>query len=802
MASRAPSPARALDGTQTTHVYTEFIGALGNETGLVFNDITGRGGIVRLMILESGAKARTVNKYLGKGWIVEACNGHVQDLPSNGNGKGRSKAMWASNNGNLPEPPWDWTDGAERVINKILDKATQKGVDEVYIATDPDREGEFIAWRLSILFSDFPVVKRVTFNEITKTAVNEAIQESGEIDEDLVDAAKVRRFMDRLVGYRCSRFSKSWRLASMGRVQTPTLGFIVERELEREAHIPIEYHSVHVDSDGVRFNVRFHEKDEEDAWTDDSGKHRADRTADSVLAGTAFDALKNAKAISIVSVKEGKTNRNPQPPFTTDTLLQAASSTLGWSVAKTSRMASILYQSGHITYIRTDSTRTNSGARDKVKEYIKNQFGDNHLGSGVLGSDAKKGTSNVQDAHEAIRPTRPEKTDVDVGADEQRLYGLIWARFAASQMSPSIRERRDMRATVDGLEKPLTGSASWRIHAGWEAVYTKYHGDVRTSPPIYALEEESEWNISKSKENPLMVTDETKPPRRFSESSIVQAMKKAEIGRPSTYVSTVSKLSARDYIKVEGSSLIPTEGGRMMWLDVVPFYNEQNESGGLFTPLFTSKMEESLDGIEHGRVNGPEIWNSFVEEFRSMHNRALERKREFPTPKQMALLESRMPHLNDKRREELLSGKSLEELTGDDARRIIEQLFDSEGDNGHLPPSEKQTALIVKLSDQAGLELDATLEKAGVADLSELTGGREGTASELISQMIEMSKNLPATPPQVDLVNKLSEQHEVPLSEMLAMAGLKDISEMSKSDASIIINEMKKRSRRGKSRQS
>jgi len=700
------------------------------------------------MILESGAKARTVNKYLGKGWIVEACNGHVQDLPS-GKGKGRSKAMWASNNGNLPEPPWDWTEGAEKVINKILDKATQKGVEEVYIATDPDREGEFIAWRLSVLFSDFPVVKRVTFNEITKTAVNEAIQESGEINVDLVDAAKVRRFMDRLVGYRCSRFSKSWRLASMGRVQTPTLGFIVERELEREAHIPIEYHSVHVDSDGVRFNVRFHEKDDENAWTDDSGKHRADRTADSILAGAAFDALENATAISIVSVKEGKTNRNPQPPFTTDTLLQAASSALGWSVAKTSRMASALYQSGHITYIRTDSTRTNSGAREKVKEYIKKEFGDDHLGSGVLGRDAKKGSSNVQDAHEAIRPTRPEMIDVDAGADERRLYGLIWARFAASQMSPSIRERRDMRATVDGLEEPLTGSASWRIHAGWETVYTKYHGDVRTSPPEYALEEGGEWNISKSKENPLMVTDETKPPKRFSESSIVRAMKKVEIGRPSTYVSTVSKLSARGYIKVEGSSLIPTKEGRMMWLDVVPFYNEQEESEGLFTPLFTSKMEDSLDGVE--------------------------------------------------RRNELLLGKSLSELTGDDARSIIEQLYDSEGDNGHLPPSEKQTNLIVKLSDQAGLELDATLKKAGVADLSELTGGREGTASELISQMIEMSKNLPATPPQVDLVNKLSEQYEVPLSELLAIAGLKDISEMSKSDASIIINEMKKRSRRRRS---
>ena len=298
-----------------------------------------------------------------------------------------------------------------------------------------------------------------------------------------------------------------------------------------------------------------------------------------------------------------------------------------------------------------------------------------------------------------------------------------------------------------------------------------------------------------------MVTDETKPPKRYSESSIVRAMKQAEIGRPSTYVSTVSKLSARGYIEVEGGSLNPTEAGRMMWLDVVPFYNEQEESEGLFTPRFTSQMEENLDEIEHGSIGGSEVWNRFVEEFRSMHNRALDRKREFPTPRQFALIESRIPHLRQERKDELLSGKTLDELTGDDARRIIEQLYDPQGDNGHLPPSEKQTELIVKLSDQIGLGLDATLKNAGVADLSELTGGRDGTASELITQMIELSRNLPATPAQIDLVNKLSEQHEVPLNEMLAIAGLIEISEMSKADASSIINEMKKRSRRSRSSQ-
>ncbi|HIC75117.1 MAG TPA: type IA DNA topoisomerase, partial [Candidatus Poseidoniales archaeon] len=243
---------------------------------------------MKLMILESGAKARTIKKYLGRGWIVDACNGHVQDLPNNGGTKQDSKAMWAAKPNELPNPPWSWTGRAERVITAIRRKASAKNVDEIYIATDPDREGEFIAWRLKELLNDLGVIKRVSFNEITKAAVQSAIDDPRDIDMDLVDAAKVRRFMDRLVGFRCSRFCRSWSLVSMGRVQTPTLGFIVERELEREAHVPIPYHSVQAVSDGVTFKVRFHEKEEAEAWRDGDGKHHPDRTSDTDLASDAF----------------------------------------------------------------------------------------------------------------------------------------------------------------------------------------------------------------------------------------------------------------------------------------------------------------------------------------------------------------------------------------------------------------------------------------------------------------------------------------------------------------------------------
>ena len=331
-------------------------------------------GKMKLVILESKAKARTIKKYLGRGWMVESCNGHVQDLPSRDGSKASSKALWASKPGELPNPPWMWTERAEGIVGKIHSKASASDVDEVFIATDPDREGEFIAWRLSIIFSDFPSISRVSFNEITKQAVIAALDNPKHLDMSLVEAAMVRRFMDRLVGFRCSKFCRSWRLRSMGRVQTPTLGFVVNRELEREAHVPKEYHSVSVGSNGVVLKVKFHESGDPNAWFDDDGKIHPDRTSDTKVAELAYSTLRSSNTLALESVHEGKVRRRPQPPFTTDTMLQSANSRLGWSISKTSAVASSLYQSGHITYIRTDSTRTNADARNGVRELISNIF--------------------------------------------------------------------------------------------------------------------------------------------------------------------------------------------------------------------------------------------------------------------------------------------------------------------------------------------------------------------------------------------------------------------------------------------
>jgi DNA topoisomerase-1 len=747
------------------------------------------------MILESGAKARTIKKYLGKGWIVDACNGHVQDLPTRGGTKQDNKAMWSSKEGELPNPPWSYTDRAEKIISKLRKKAQTNSVEEIYIATDPDREGEFIAWRLKEIFSDYDSIYRVSFNEITNSAVQEAIESPRDIDMDLVDAAKVRRFMDRLVGFRCSRFSRSWNLASMGRVQTPTLGFIVERELQRDAHVPIPYHSIKVDSNGVSFKVRFHEKDDEGAWKDDDGKHHPDRTFDGELAESAIKKIRDSDGLVLESVREGKTNRKPQPPFTTESMLRAANGRMGWSIGRTNRVATSLYQSGHITYIRTDSTRTSKAARDRIRSLIEKEYGSNHLGSGALGPDAKKGASNVQDAHEAIRPTQPEvKTLTDVDADQQSLYRLIWGRFAASQMSDSVRERRDLVAKASDLELQLYGTSSWRIHAGWEVVYSA-DKDVKTEPPGVGFEIGTTWGFTSTEENPLLTSDETKPPRRFTESSIIQEMKKADIGRPSTYLTTVGKLVDRGYVDKEGSSLIPTDQGRLLWIEVVPFYgSDENSSGtiseGLFTPRFTALMESSLDEVEEGDTSGAVVWHKFVTDFRNMHNIALELRKEKPTVKQRNFIINRTARMEDDAKSELFQGKNIDELSGEDARRIIEDLNNSS--DGDIPPSEKQMALIIRLADKNSVDLETLLKQLGLDDLDELTGGRDGTASSLINKLIGIDKDSPATEKQVATIKSMSENLEISIEDAMAIGEVTTIDEITKNEASGLIGTMKK----------
>jgi len=741
---------------------------------------------MKLVILESGAKAKTIKKYLGKGWIVDACNGHVQDLPSNRKSKDSSKAMWASKPGELPQPPWSWTERAERVMSKIKSKAKKSGVDEVFIATDPDREGEFIAWRLGEILSDFDSVKRVSFNEITKDAVSAAISNPKELDMDLVEAAIVRRLMDRLVGFRCSKFCRSWKLRSMGRVQTPTLGYIVEKEIEREAHVPKEYNSVSVQSNDVELRVRFHESNDSGAWLDDDGKHFPDRTSDTELAKSAFNLINSNRSLILSAVKEGTVNRKPKEPFTTDTMLQTSSSMLGWSISKTSKIASILYQSGHITYIRTDSTRTNSNAREEVRNYIEGNFGQDFLGDGIGETGKSKGS--VQDAHEAIRPTKPSLVEAGGDRDEKSLYRLIWSRFAASQMSNSIRERRSLTFSCDGLDTPIIGTSTWRTHAGWEEVFSWSYKDVQTNPPSIGFTEGSNWNIDEDAE---LTIDFTKPPRRFTESSIIQQMKKDGIGRPSTYVSTVSKLVDRKYVDKEGSSLIPTTNGRTLWIDVTPFYNKTDVyDQGLFTYGFTSSMEEKLDLIETGQANAAEQWTYFVDTFRDMHNIALEKRREKPTVRQIQFLQGILNRMTEQQKKDLVGDNSVEELSGDRVREIIDGL--DETAQANIPPSEKQIATILKISDRLKIDLDNFLKEMGESDINGLTGGRGGTASNAIGALIDLDKNSPATEKQVATIISMTESLEMAIEDAIAAVKADSIETISKSDASTLIGNLKK----------
>ncbi len=741
---------------------------------------------MKLVILESGAKARTIKKYLGKGWIVDACNGHVQDLPSGRKNKDSSKAMWTSKPGELPKPPWSWTERAERTMSKITSKAKKSGVDEVFIATDPDREGEFIAWRLSEILSNFDSVKRVSFNEITKEAVLSSIANPQELDMDLVEAAIVRRLMDRLVGFRCSKFCRSWKLKSMGRVQTPTLGYIVEKEIEREAHIPKEYNSVGVYSNGVELKVRFHESDDSDAWIDNDGKHFPDRTSDTELAKLAFDQINSNRSVKLDSIKEGTVSRKPKAPFTTDTMLQTSSSTLGWSIAKTSKIASTLYQSGHITYIRTDSTRTNSTARNQIRKHIEDNYGKEFIGEGV--GDKTKGKGSVQDAHEAIRPTDPLVEVVGDDKDEKSLYRLIWSRFAASQMSNSVRERRSLTFTCSGLSVPLTGTSSWRTHAGWEEVFAWSNNDIQTSPPNIGFVAGSNWEID---EDAGLTVDFTKPPRRFTESSIIQQMKRDGIGRPSTYVSTVSKLVDRKYVEKDGSSLIPTSNGMTLWTEVTPFYNETDVyDEGLFTYGFTSSMEEKLDLIEAGEAKASEQWSHFADTFRDMHNIALEKRREKPTIRQIQFLQGILNRMTEPERRELVGDHSVDQLSGEQVRNIIDNLDDNA--KSRIPPSEKQIATILKLVDRLNIDIGKFLSDMGESDINDLTGGRGGTASNAIGSLIEMDKNSPATEKQVATIISMAETLEMPIEDAIAAAKAESIDTISKSDASILIGNLKK----------
>ena len=736
-----------------------------------------------------------------------ATGGHVETLPDDRkrHGKDAKKAYWANRPGELPSPPWVFTDRGEGAVEKILEEA---GDDPTFwIATDPDREGEFIAWCLNRLLASHGPTRRVTFQEVTEEAVKAALEHPRDVDARMVDSALVRKFIDRLVGFRTSKTANAivpGRGASMGRVQTPTLGFVVERELEREAHEPIPYFEVHARAEEVGFKVRFHDRDDADAWRNETGRVDTARTFNREAAEGAHGALAEAGALTLDSVTTRTRQRKPDAPFSTDALLQTAGSRFSWSPRKTSALASMLYEAGHITYIRTDSTRLAASAVKRAREVVGDAFGEDHLGPEARANVA---TGPTQDAHEAIRPTRLDVEEVDVDdADAERLYRLVRAQTLASQMAPSERTIVSLEAAAEGLDLPLTGSVSWRTFDGWEAAYAEFMGDVDTSPPEVPLEEGARWSLDPSeeeRENPLLIEDETKPPPRYRPHTLIKAMKEAGIGRPSTYSRTVDKLEERDYVRIDEGQLVPTERGRTVWLEAAPLYardgDEEHDAEELFDTEYTALMEERLDRIATGELAAPEAWEEWRDRIRDLHEAARERKKSgrstmkqqkllgrllanpaaeavvgdveameplselswqeaqelagrlreagvqpVPTSKQLDYLEQLAAdlELGADELDELIGVREIADIrTSPQASDAIETL--KEIHDERRPPSEKQRRFIEDLMKQADVDDAEAAELAGVASLDDLSGGAEGSASALIDalqQRLETAK--------------------------------------------------------------
>jgi len=765
---------------------------------------------MNVLIVESAAKSRTLQKYLEGDWAVVATGGHVETLPNDRkvSGKDAKKAYWANRPGELPTPPWVWTDRGEKAVDAILEAGGDEPV--FWIATDPDREGEFIAWRLDQILREHGPTRRVTFQEVTREAVMEAIHNPRGVDEPMVDSALVRKFLDRLVGFRTSKTASSivGRGASMGRVQTPTLGFVVEKELEREAFVPTPYFEVRAVADGQDLRVRFHESGDPDRWVDAQGKSSAYRTFDGDLARGAADALEAAGQVTLTEVRDGKgSSRSPKTPFTTDALLQEAGAKLGWSPGKTSALASMLYEAGHITYIRTDSTRLADSAVKAARGAIRKEHGEDLLGA-AAGKNAAGGPT--QDAHEAIRPTRLEAADVKIDDDDaRRLYRLVRARTLASQMKPSRRASRTIDAACDGLDRTLRTTLSWQTFAGWEAVYREFMETPPTAPPDVPMQAGATWTLDPAEEetpNPRLIEDETQPPGRYRPHTLIRKMKDAGIGRPSTYARTVDKLEERGYLEQDGGALVPTERGRSVWLEAAPLYSREAEdddaatAAELFDAEFTALMEDGLDEVARGSTPAPAQWEAWRDLVRDLHEVARERKKSgASTPRQHQLLRrvlenvpesmalpvqlpDDLTELNYREAQEVtshlreagvepapseaqiglierlledlqLEGEELEDAVGaagiegirtsGRASEVIDEL--QRITDERRPPSAKQRRFIEGLMKETGTSEEEAAALVELESLDDLTGGREGTASALIDELTERKKELAGT---------------------------------------------------------
>ena len=571
-----------------------------------------------IVIVESPAKAKTLEKFLGKDFKVLASYGHVRDLPRKGLGVDRSHSY---------EPTYEILQGKEKTINEL--RKAVKGAENVYLAADPDREGEAISWHLQETLkpgAGKAKFHRVRFNEITKKAVLASMEAAGEIDGRLVDAQQARRIIDRLVGYEVSDllWKKIWRGLSAGRVQTVALRIICERENEIEAFVPVRYWTVDATLEGKMppaFTARLSSFEGEKLKFDGSDPRLPDEAAALRVRDEASKAV-----WKVASVETSERHKNPAPPFITSQLQQAAARRLGYAVRRTMQIAQRLYEGreipgrgtvGLITYMRTDSTRVSQDALSAVRGLIGAQFGEDSLPESPRYFKSRRDT---QDAHEAIRPTYldlpPEEVARHVAPDEAKLYRLIWERFVASQMTPAVYDTTS--ADIEAGKAIYRASGSTLKFPGYLAAYGVSAEDEEESekdspklPPLTQGETLRLLELTPEKK-------ETQPPPRFNEASLVKFLEENGIGRPSTFAEILRKIEERRYVHKKDRRFIPTALGRTVIELLIPYFDD------FFETSYTARMEEALDEVEEGKLSWTKALTEFDKTFTRDRNRALE----------------------------------------------------------------------------------------------------------------------------------------------------------------------------------
>lgn len=574
-----------------------------------------------LVIVESPAKAKTINKYLGADFIVKSSIGHIRDLPTSGGAKPvdakerakqaaatrklsaedkaiyqakKSKSQLINRMGIDPENGWEAhyeiLPGKEKVVDEL--KKLAEKADTIYLATDLDREGEAIAWHLREAIGGDPErYRRVVFNEITKTAIQNAFKSPGRVDQNRVDAQQARRFLDRVVGYMVSPllWEKVARGLSAGRVQSVAVRLVVEREQEIRAFLPEEYWTVFADlqatkSEQVPFEV----------------KKQGDEAFKPLNEAQAMAAVKSLQqsTYKVVSREDKPTQSKPSAPFITSTLQQAASTRLGFGVKKTMMMAQRLYEAGYITYMRTDSTNLSKDAVEACREYILESYGKKYLPEGPVLYSSKEG---AQEAHEAIRPSSVDVQPNQLSGmerDAERLYTLIWQQFVACQMSPAEYTSTSVVVNAGDFELRTRGRV------------VRFDGFTKVLPQTAKKDEDVVLpDMKVGQVLPLVKLNPnqhfTKPTARYTEASLVKELEKRAIGRPSTYAAIISTIQERGYVRVENRRFYAEKMGDIVTERLVESFDD------LMDYSFTANMEDSLDGI----AQGDKKWRNVLDDF-------------------------------------------------------------------------------------------------------------------------------------------------------------------------------------------